>query len=108
MLRKAKMVQRMSPSRDRIEVEVSRCFFLWSAEAVAGRGGVFSAGAVKIGCGLVIVQNSESVKSSHWVVKAKTGYVALLYSLASEQNTVHDSMIHIRKAATECCGLACV
>jgi hypothetical protein len=56
MLRKAKIVQRMSPSRESIVVGVSwRRLFLWSVETVAGVGGVFFVAAAKVGCGFVIV-----------------------------------------------------
>lgn len=54
MLRKAKMVQRISPSRESIVVEVSRSFFRWSVEVKAGVGGMLPVAAVKVGCGLAI------------------------------------------------------
>jgi len=52
MLRKTKMIERMSPSRESIvDGVLQRRLFLWSVEAVAGVGCIFSGTAVKLCCG---------------------------------------------------------
>lgn len=49
MLRKAKMIERISPSRESIvDGVLQRRLFLWSVEAVAGVGCIFSGTAVKL------------------------------------------------------------